>query len=153
VTNEEAAWQDQRRREVAQGARRHWGSLDQPRVRSQASRLREFQPEVARADVLCRRRLVARVVEIEPRTLQVALEAIGASGGQSVSIVMPDGSLSSGFSVTLLELGDVPILLGCRCRRRKHELEPRLLQDVAWRGRPGRPVEVGVSEVAMPAST
>ncbi len=145
-------WVRERKRELAEGARRHWNSDDgKPRVRSQVRGLRNFQTHRARLDIVCRRRLIARVLAKDEHAygFEVAMEAIGASGGQTATIAHPDGRLTAGYGLNLIDVETGPIAVGCRCSRQIHQLIPMLLNAEArmFAPRPGKPRVVSVSRV------
>jgi len=140
-----------RQRALAEGDRRHWDA-ERPRVRTQSRALAGMAKDRARLDVRCRRRLIARVMEREAGDgLEVVMETVGAGGGRAASVVTADG-VTSGYASTILPVGDGPITVGCRCRRHSHVLDDSRL-IAAMRYQPGRPGEVGVSEVETPTKT
>jgi len=133
-----ARWRD-RARKTAAGSGRHWTDPARPVVRSSSAALRRYESPRVRLDVVCRRRLLARVLGTDtPGVYDVAYEAA------------PTAS-KGGWGVQSDALGDVGavILVACRCSARMHHLDPMKLRAQAWEGRPGKPHEVGVSDVIL----
>jgi hypothetical protein len=132
----------ERQRETAAGRGRHWDDPARPKVESSSVGLRRLERHRARLDVLCRRRVLARVLgTATPGAYEVAIEAV------------PVGTLEGavgGWGVTLLALENVGVsgvAVACRCEVRMHHLDPVRLRAEAWQGRPGKPRVVGVSAV------
>ncbi len=73
-----------REREMAMGDRRHYGA-DNPQVRSLSRVFRRLWTDRARLEIICRRRLIAKVLERENGDgLEVAME--GRVGGAMVGL-------------------------------------------------------------------
>jgi hypothetical protein len=135
-------WADRQRiekaRREAAGEGRHWSAEEErPRVRSTSRVLRRYQKDRQRLQVLCRSRCVAVVLsEGRPGDLSLAIEA-----------VQKDDSAGAAFyTFDLVEVGNGPVALGCRCGT-KHDLDPHKLRAEAWEGQPGRPRHIGVADV------
>jgi hypothetical protein len=123
-----------RRIETVRGRDRHW-KPDRPRARTSSSALRRIEQETTRLDVVCRRRLIARVIDKGREVpLELMIEAVPVTGGW-------------GTALTFLPLGSVGLIVVCRCSERTHELDPGKLRHEAWQGKPGHPRVVVVRDV------
>jgi hypothetical protein len=137
-------WAERRKaeidRETAAGGRRHWDEErgHRPAIRSSSKQLRRTETARQRLQVLCRSRCIAVVLQgAELGELEVAIEP-----------KLVDSGIGYGFHVLdLTTIGNVPVVVGCRCGRR-HHLDPHKLRAQAWEGQPGKPHVVGVAEVA-----
>lgn len=141
-----AARTRERGRSTAEGAGRHWDDEARPLVKSSSKALRRLERPRARLDVLCRRRLIARVLgTTTPGAYELAFEATPAG------IV---GDVVGGYMTHILKLDDVGarVKVSCRCSQRMHHLDPLKLRDAAWDGRPGKPREIGAALVAVDGS-
>lgn len=131
----------ERMRAISEGEKRHWDK-SRPLVKTESRTLRGMWKDRVRLDVVCRRRLIARVLERETRDgLEIAMETVGAGSMTSVE------GMPYGYASTIVSVGDGPIVVGCRCARRRHKLDDGRLITLAMGYRPGRPGEVGVSAV------
>ena len=106
-------------------------------MKSLSRDFRGMWKERTRLEIICRRRLIAKVLEREEWPgLEVAMEVVPVSA-----------DARSGWASERSVIGDGPILVGCRCGRGRHVLEDSSLREMAMQYRPGRPGEVGVSAV------
>jgi hypothetical protein len=117
--------------EPRSASQRHWQAVDagyqQSRVRSSSAALREYANDRALLDVLCRRRLILRVVDSEP--LNAVTEEV------------------SGRVFNIVDITVAPVILvDCRCGQ-SHEIDTAALTHLAPRARPGRPRVVDVRTV------
>jgi len=138
----EMRWNERHRR-TADGLNRQWTDEDRPLVVFSSKALRLFERPRARLDVVCRRRLVARVLSTAvPGAYEVAIEA--------VPVGVP-GPTPGGWAMHVLPLdGTGPhVKVACRCSERLHQLDPIKLRTAAWEGQPGRPAECGVASVSI----
>ncbi len=135
-------WSERHRR-TAEGANRQWDDEDRPLVVFSSKALRLFERPRARLDVVCRRRLIARVLNTAvPGSYEVAIEAT------------PVGAPSptpGGWAMHVLPIEDAgpQVKVACRCSERLHRLDPLKLRSAAWEGRTGKPVECGVACVIV----
>ncbi len=113
-------------------------------VESQSRALRHFQRDRALVDVVCRRRLIARVLD-DDGSYRLAADMVGSREGRAalVSGDMP----SSGYAINTWVLAGADASVPCRCRRRRHILDGGRLNAEAIQARPGRPREVAVASV------
>ncbi len=138
-------WSERHRR-TAEGANRRWNDEARPLVVFSSKALRMFERPRARLDVVCRRRLIARVLNTGvPGAYEVAIEAV------------PVGAASptpGGWAMHVLPLdGTGPrVKVACRCSERLHHLDPTKLRAEAWDGQPGKPRPIGVSDVLVDRS-
>ncbi len=135
-----------RRVEQMRGARRHWDPA-RPRVESQSRALRQTEKQRAVLDVLCRGRLIVRVLAGgAPGEYEVALEVVGQKGGGTAFVDAP-GLSGPGRAFNLFPLGEVPFIVGCRCGKKMHDIDSVKLRTLAWQGQRGRPRSCGVADV------
>lgn len=136
--SEQAGWEQARQREYAAGENRPH-LANGTRHPSSVKLLRDHERRHARLDVLCRNRLIARVVADPIRAcLTVATEAKQPASADS----------GYAFDMYILNTDDI-IKVNCRCGRREHVLDPRLLTGEADRQRAGKVKTVGVAVVSQ----